>query len=113
VNYYHMWFNLKDSRQDLAFSSSVDAYLGHLRGQGLIEGWSLSRRKFGFGPDGLGEFHCVVRVTDLTQLERAFGLVATRAGEVERLHHPVYSMVTDFRSALYRDFPDPERVASG
>jgi hypothetical protein len=104
-----MWFNLKDSRQDVAFAKSVDAYLGHLKAQGLIEGWSLSRRKFGFGPDGMGEFHCAVFVTDLVQLERAFGLVATRAGEVERLHHPVYSAVTDFRSALYRDFPDPQR----
>lgn len=110
MNSYHMWFNLKDSRQDLAFSQAVDAYLGHLQAQGLIESWSLSRRKFGFSPDGMGEFHVEVRVRDLAQLDRAFGVVATRAGEVERLHHPVYSMVTDFKSALYRDFPDPVRV---
>ncbi|HYF13622.1 MAG TPA: DUF6614 family protein [Phycisphaerales bacterium] len=110
MNYYHMWFNLRESRRDTEFSRNVDAYLGHLKEKGLIEGWSLSRRKFGFGPDGVGEFHCVVRVRDLAQLESAFGLVATRAGEVERLHHPVYSMVTDFKSALYRDFPDPQRA---
>ena len=46
----------------------------------------------------------------LAQLDAAFGHVATRDGEVERLHAPVYAMVTDFKSALYRDFPDPERV---
>ncbi|MFM9958890.1 MAG: DUF6614 family protein [Phycisphaerales bacterium] len=110
MNHYHMWCNLRESRKDLEFSASVRAYLDHLKGQGLIESWSLQRRKFGFGPPGLGEFHITVSTRDLAQLDSAFGVVATRAGEVERLHHPVYSMVTDFVSALYRDFPDPERV---
>ena len=36
---------------------------------------------------------------------------AARDGEVEKLHARVYSLVTDFRAALYRDFPDPERAA--
>jgi len=109
MNYYHMWVNLRDSRQDVEFAKAVDAYLGHLQGKGLIEGWTLSRRKFGFGPAGLGEFHVCVRATDLAQLDKAFDRVATRTGEVERLHVPVYSMVTDFVSALERDFPDPQR----
>lgn len=111
MQHYHMWFNLIDSRKDLEFARALDAYMTHLKSQGRIEGWSLTRRKFGFGPDGLGEFHCVVRTTDLAQLDQAFSLVATRAGEVESLHRPVYSAVKDFRSALYRDFPDPERKA--
>jgi hypothetical protein len=104
-----MWFNLKDSRKDVEFSQAVAAYLGHLQGQGLIESYRLTRRKFGFGPEGLGEFHCEVHFQDLAQFDKAFGLVATRTGEVERLHIPVYSAVTDFKSALYRDFPDAER----
>jgi hypothetical protein len=111
VNHYHMWCNLRESRKDLEFSANVKAYLDHLKARGVVESWSLQRRKFGFGPPSLGEFHIVVSVKDLAQLDAAFGVVATRAGEVERLHHPVYSMVTDFVSALYRDFPDPERVA--
>jgi hypothetical protein len=110
MNQYHMWCNLKDGRRDLEWAGHVRAYLEFLRGRGLIEGWSLERRKFGFGPEGLGEFHVVVRARDLAQLDGAFGLVATREGEVERLHAPVYSMVTDFKSALYRDFPDPQRA---
>ncbi len=110
MNHYHMWVNLKDSRRDLEFADAVRLYLEHLRAQGLIETWSLQRRKFGFGPDGLGEFHIAVSTRDLAQLDAAFGHVATRSGEVERLHLPVYSMVTDFRSALYRDFPDPQRT---
>ncbi len=110
MQHYHMWFNLKDSRKDVEFADAVAAYLGHLQQASKIEGWRLTRRKFGFGPPSIGEFHCEVWTRDLAQLDQAFGVVATRAGEVERLHHPVYSAVTDFTSALYRDFPDPERV---
>jgi hypothetical protein len=111
MNYYHMWFNLKDHRPpaDVEFAAAVKAYLDHLKHAGRIEGWTLSRRKFGFSPPGLHEFHCVVWTRDLAQLDAAFSLVATRDGEIERLHAPVYSAVTDFSSALYRDFPDTER----
>ncbi|MBX3360736.1 MAG: hypothetical protein KF912_06715 [Phycisphaeraceae bacterium] len=107
---YHMWFNLVESHRDMEFAGHVRAYLDHLKGKGLIDDWSLSRRKFGFAPPELGEWHVVVRTRDMSQLDGAFGLVATRSGEIETLHRPVYSMVKDFKSALYRDFPDPERA---
>lgn len=110
MQYYEMWCNLKDSRKDLEFSRNVGAYLGFLKEQGKIEGWRLTRRKLGFGPPELGEFNINVWTNDLAQLDAAFSVVATREGEVERLHAPVYSMVTDFKAALYRDFPDPVRV---
>lgn len=29
MNYYHMWVNLRDSRQDLQFAEAVRAYLDH------------------------------------------------------------------------------------
>lgn len=109
VNDYHMWFNLKDSRGDMEFCANVHRYLGFLKEQGRIETYRITRRKFGFGPPDLGEFHVVVQTRDLAQLDHAFGLVATRTGEVERLHGPVYAAVKDFKAALYRDFPDPER----
>ena len=110
MNYYTMWCNLRESHKDLEFARNVNAYLSHLQSNGHIEGWRLARRKFGFGPDGLGEFQITVWTKDLAQLDAAFGHVATRAGDVENLHRPVYSMVTDFKSALYRDFPDPQRA---
>ena len=34
---------------------------------------------------------------------------ARRSGESERLHHGINARVTNFRAALYRDFPDPVR----
>lgn len=110
MNYYEIWVNLKDSREDLAFCRAVDAYLGKLKELGRLESWRLTRRKFGFGPTGLPEFHISIAFTDLAQMDAAFSRVATREPEIEALHMPVYSRVTDFQSALYRDFPDPERV---
>ena len=109
MNYYHVWCNLKDSSKDLEFCRAVDAYLGHLRTQGHIQSFSVTRRKFGFGPQELGEFHVTIVVQNLTKLDDAFRLVATRSGEIERLHAAVFSAVINLKTALYRDFPDEER----
>lgn len=112
MNIYHMWFNLADSHKDLEFCRHLAAYLDHLKAQNKIHSWRLTRRKFGFGPDAIGEFHCTVEATDLAQLDAAFSLVAARSGHTEDLHRKVYSAVTDFKSALYRDYPDPQRLAA-
>ncbi len=112
MNHYLVWCNLKDSHRDLEFAENVRNYLSHLQATGKIARWGLSRRKLGFGPSELGEFQMTISCESLAQLDEAFIAVAPRAGETERLHVKVYSMVTDFRSALYRDFPDPERTAA-
>lgn len=113
MDHYEIWVNLKDSRRDLEFAAAVRDYMEHLKADGRIAGWSLRRRKLGFGPAELGEFHISIATEDLAQLDRAFSLAATRSGEVEKRHAAVYAMVTDFRSALYRDFPDPVRGGAG
>jgi hypothetical protein len=109
MDHYHIWCNLRESCADLTFVQNVRAYLGHLKGQGLLEEFTISRRKLGFGPPELGEFHIDIATRDMAQLDHAFSAAAARSGEVERLHAAVYAMVTDFRSALYREFPDAVR----
>jgi hypothetical protein len=109
MNHYHIWVNLKDSYRDVEFARNVAAYLGWLKDRGKITAWTLTRRKFGFGPEHLGEYHIVVSCETLAQLDEAFMAVAPREGEIQKLHAAVYSMVTDFKSALYRDFPDEVR----
>ena len=111
MDHYEIWFNLKDAHRDLEFSKKLSAYLGHLRGLGHLEGHAFTRRKLGFGPSALGEFHVDIHVKDMAQLEGMFQYVATRGAPVEPLHRAVYGMVMDFSSALYRDFPDPVRRA--
>lgn len=110
MNTYAIWVDLRDSREDLAFCDAVDAFLGSLKSQGLLESFSLERRKFGFAPEGLGEFHIRILTETLDQLDQAFHHAATRSGEIESLHSNVFKRVVNFKSALYRTFPDEVRV---
>jgi len=109
MNYYESWFDLKNSSKDLVLSKRMHEFLGHLKEKKLIEDYALTRRKLGFGPGELGEFHLRIAVKDLSQLENAFQLAATRGPDIEPLHAGLYSMVENVKFALYRDFPDPVR----
>ncbi len=111
MDHYEIWCNLRNSHKDMEFAEAVTAYLGRLKCDGRIADFRLRRRKFGFGPPELGEFNITIDVTDLTQLDSAFDVMAARSGTIERLHRTVYAMVTDFRAGLWRDFPDPQRVS--
>lgn len=109
MNTYETWFNLVPGTDDLEFVRHVNAYLGELKAQGRLTSYRIRRRKFGFGPEGLGEFNVSMEFADLTQMDSAFARVARRDPEMESLHAEVFSRVTDFRTALYRDFPDEVR----
>lgn len=109
MNHYVIWCELQPGVRDLDFAGAVDAWLGYLRTNGMVEGHGLWRRKLGFGPRGLGDWVVDIHTTDLAQLERAFQHTASRSGEAEDLHAAVFSKVTNTTFALYRDFPDPFR----
>ena len=65
MDWYHIWCDLKAGENDLTFCRNLDAYLGHLQGEGLIEEHRLMRRKLGLAYDGAGEFHIMVGTRDL------------------------------------------------
>ena len=109
MNLYHIWCDLKPGVSDLTFTEKLGAYLGHLKELGHIEGFRLTRRKLGLAPPALGEFHVMIEVRDLAQLDTAFERVAGRREPVEGFHFGVNSLVTNATFALYRDFPDPVR----
>ncbi len=109
MNVYHIWCNLKEGVRDTEFSDRAEAYFAHLKTQGLIAGYRITRRQLALGPKDLPEFHLTVEFEDLAQLDRVFGQVATRAEPVESFHHAVNSLVEGTIFALYRDFPDPVR----
>ena len=111
MDLYHIWCNLVPGTSDLEFCHAVDRYLGALRAEGRIAGHRIARRKLGLGPRELGEFHIVIEVEDLAQLDRAFRGVSTRSGPIEALHHAVNHSACDVTFALYRDFPDAHREA--
>ncbi|MDE2514889.1 MAG: hypothetical protein KGL12_02575 [Rhodospirillales bacterium] len=109
MDLYHIWCDLRPGVRDLDFTAGLAAYMAHLQGRGLIASWRLTRRKLGLGAPGLGEFHVMVEVTGLAQLDAAFGHVAGRAEPVEGAHAGVNQLVQNTVFALYRDFPDPVR----
>jgi hypothetical protein len=108
MNIYHAWCDLKPGVSDIAFSESASKYLTHLQAKGTIESWRFTRRKLGLGHE-IGEFHLMIEVKDLAQLDRAFDHVAERSEPTEGFHFGVNSLVQNVRFALYRDFPDPQR----
>ncbi len=105
MNIYHAWCDLKPGVRDTDFSDGVAQYMQHLRAQGLIESWRLTRRKLGFAPTGFGEFHVTIEFQDMAQLDRAFGQVAERSEPTEGFHFGVNSLAQNVRFARYRDFP--------
>jgi hypothetical protein len=109
MDLYHIWFNLRPGVRDTELCEALAAYLGALQVRGAIAGYRLTRRKLGLGPADLGEFHVVIEVDGLAQLDRAFTTVAERSNPIEGLHAAVNRQIGDFRAALYRDFPDPQR----
>jgi len=110
VDVYHIWFNLKDGVGDLEFVGAARAYLDHLRGENRVAGYRITRRKLGLGHPNLPEWHITLDFTDMSQMDRAFGHVSSRADPVEGLYHAVNSKVRDIFFALYCDFPDDGRV---
>ncbi len=109
MDLYQIWCDLKPGVRDLEFADRLRDWLGLLERQGAIAGWRLTRRKLGFGPPGLGEFHIIIETENLAQLDRAFQLTAGRAGVTEVVHAGVNQLVRNFTAALTRDFPDPAR----
>lgn len=106
---YAIWVDLVDGSKDREFAENLASYMGELQAHGAIEGYSLERRKLGFGPDGLGEFHVRIRVRDLAQLDAAFHHAATRAEPFESKHAAVFRLVRNFKAGLYREYPDVAR----
>jgi hypothetical protein len=110
MDIYHIWCNLKPGVPDLEFVRNTRAYLDRLQQSGKLASYRITRCKLGLRPATLTDFHLMLEFENLAQLDGAFALAATRTDPVEHVHHAVNSLVTDLSFALYRDFPDPQRV---
>ena len=109
VDVYELSVDLAPGVRDLDFVAALDRYLTALQADGRIERWRLLRSKLGLG--ARSEFKVLIETRDLAQLDAAFAVVSTRADPIEEFHHGVNSLVTNFHAALWRDFPDPQRVS--
>jgi hypothetical protein len=111
MDVYHIWFNLKPNVRDLEFAESAQAYLSHLKEAKRIVSFRITRRKLGLAPPQLPEWHITLDFRNMAQMDQAFGDVSSRSDPVESFHHSVNSKVQDIFFALYRDFPDANRVS--
>lgn len=109
MDYYEIWCDLSNTREDLQFCDAVHAYLGALKGEGLLERYSIRRRKLGFGPSHLGEFNITIVTKNLAQLDDCFQRVAAWEPRMTALHAAVFSRVKNAQFGLWRDFPDAVR----
>ena len=109
MDIYHAWFDLKPGVSDTEFSDRLAAHMNHLKAEGLMQSWRLTRRKLGLAPSVLGDFHLMMEFKDLAQLDAAFNRVGSRREPIESLHFGVNSLVQNVQFALYRDFPDEAR----
>jgi hypothetical protein len=96
VNLYEIWVDRAEGVGDLELTEALQTFVEYLKGRGLAHSYRISRRKFGFGPELLGEFHITIEFETLDQLDQAFMRTASR--------------VTNFRAGLWRDFPDEVRA---
>lgn len=110
MNIYHIWADLKDSRKDIEFVEAVNEFLQYFQDKDEIASWRITRRKLGFGPKELGEFHIMIECETLDALDKIFGEIATREPELWKLHVPVFSLVARVQTGLWRDFPDEGRI---
>lgn len=109
MDIYHIWCDLQPGVKDLDFSRAVDAWLGALQEQDMLESYRITRCKLGLKHDALPEWHMMLETRNLAQLDDAFQHAASRADPAESLHRDVYSKVQNVKFALYRDFPDAVR----
>lgn len=110
MDHYHIWASLKPGTRDTDFSDAAHRYFEHLKADGLIAGYRITRRKLGLGPPQLPEWHLVIETEGLAQLDAAFSRVSSRTDPIEGFHHAVNSLVDEVFFALYRDFSDPTRA---
>ncbi len=109
VDHYQIWVDLRPGVKDMDFYAAIKAMHDHLQAEGAIESWSILRRKLGFGPEALGEWHIDIVTRDMRQLQDCYDAMTPRTGKMEKLHAAVWSKVTNFKAGLSRDFPDANR----
>lgn len=111
MNVYHCMIDLKDDAKALAFANAMDQWMEHLKAKGAIRSWRLMRRKLNLASDRYRDFMLVVEFEDMSQMDQAFRVIGSETDEqVEKLHDFVQHMIGEKSFALYRSFPDPERV---
>lgn len=110
MNSYLCSIDLKDDAKALAFAHALDHWMGLLKSRGVILDWRLMRRKLNLADTPYRDFLLEVAVESLDQLDRAFHVSGEEDEAVNTAYRNVHALIARADFALYRPFPDPERV---
>ena len=105
---YHIWADKKKGISDIDFANNMRKFLQHLVDEGKMNSFRITRMKLGFRSiQDLPEWHMMMELDNMAQLEKAFDRVVPRKGQLEKEHISFNKFVEDnIQHALYRDWPD-------
>jgi hypothetical protein len=109
MNLFHIYCDLKDRTRAVDFAEDVQAFLSYLHEREYIEGYRITRRKFGFDPPKLGEFHIIIECQSADQLNSAMEFVSQKKEDSENFHRAVQAYTKGITVSLYSDYPEPTR----
>ena len=107
MDIYHIWADKEGHITDLEFVNNMKAFLEHLKSEGKMESYRITRCKMGFRSMDIPEWHIMMEFRNMAQMDSAFERVAPLEGELETKHRSFNQFVADnIQHALYRDWPD-------
>ena len=107
MDIYHIWADKDGDITDLEFVNNMKAFLEHLKSEGKMESYRITRCKMGFRSMDIPEWHIMMEFLNMAQMDSAFERVAPLEGELETKHRSFNQFVADnIQHALYRDWPD-------
>ena len=107
MDIYHIWADKEGHITDLEFVNNMKAFLEHLKSEGKMESYRITRCKMGFRSMDIPEWHIMMEFRNMAQMDAAFERVAPLEGELETKHRSFNQFVAgNIQHALYRDWPD-------
>ena len=107
MDIYHIWADKEGDITDREFVNNMRAFLEHLKSEGKMESYRITRCKMGFRSMDIPEWHIMMEFRNMAQMDAAFERVAPLEGELETKHRSFNQFVAgNIQHALYRDWPD-------
>jgi len=107
MDIYHIWADKEGDISDLEWVSNMKKFLDHLKSEGKMENYRITRCKMGFRSLDIPEWHIMMEFNNMAQMDEAFKRVAPLEGELEEKHQSFNQFVSgNIQHALYRDWPD-------
>ncbi len=108
MDIYHIWANKEGNISDTDWVNNMRGFLDHLKSEGKMEGYRITRCKMGFRSIAdMPEWLIIMEFRDMAQMDLAFKRVAPLEGELEVKHKSFNQFVSgNIQHALWRDWPD-------